>query len=55
MNDLKTIVELSREFGTIDYVKGGVGRLNLPCLSWISSCIRQVLQKGFLKNLTHIT
>ncbi len=29
MNDLKTIVELSREFGNIDYVKGGGGNTSV--------------------------
>ena len=29
MNDLKTIVELSHEFGTTDYVKGGGGNTSV--------------------------
>lgn len=29
MNDLKTIVELSHEFGTVDYVKGGGGNTSV--------------------------
>ncbi len=29
MNDLKTIVELSREFGNVDYVKGGGGNTSV--------------------------